>query len=52
MDSELFLGEVDSGIYLVLHSKSQYEYGKTQTDANSDMFEREGGGKEEPDNLG
>lgn len=52
MDSELFRSEVSSGIYLILHSKSQYKYGKTQTDANPDMVEREGGGKEKPDNLG
>lgn len=52
IDSELFLSEVDSGSYLVLHSKTQYEYGRTQTDANPDMIEREGGGEEEPDNLG
>lgn len=52
MDSELFRSEVNSGIYLILHSKSQCKYGKTQTDANPDMVEREGGGKEEPDNLG
>lgn len=52
MDRELFLGEEDSVIYLVVHSRPQYKYGKTQTDANAGMIEREGGGKEEPDNLG
>lgn len=51
----LVLHEVESGIYLaILHSTTQYEYEtkKSQTDTNPDIIEREGGGKEEPDNLG
>ena len=40
MAGELFLGEVESGINLILHSTSQYKDRKTQTDANPDMIEK------------